>query len=156
MLLLPFLGACAASPSPRGAAAPAGPAPGALACGQPPPADPPREWQRADSLHVLAGRVCMEPAGRPLAGIRVVATMGGREWAAITDSSGRYELRDLPEGEAQVTVRHIGFYRESRAVRLACRTLLLPAAGPAAGASRAPEYVACSDRAWLAFYLRPL
>jgi hypothetical protein len=59
---------------------------------------------RLDALAQLAGFVFDSTTSRPLAGARVA--LEGTSHAVVTDSAGAYVLRDLAEGDFQVTVSH--------------------------------------------------
>ncbi len=59
---------------------------------------------RLDALAQLAGVIFDSTAARPLAGARVA--LEGTAHSAVTDSAGAYVLRDLSEGDFQVTVSH--------------------------------------------------
>ncbi|HEU4453970.1 MAG TPA: carboxypeptidase regulatory-like domain-containing protein [Longimicrobium sp.] len=59
---------------------------------------------RLDALAQLAGVVFDSTTSRPLAGARVA--LEGTSQSAVTDSAGAFVLRDLAEGDFQVTVSH--------------------------------------------------
>ena len=63
----------------------------------------------------IAGRVVAADSGRPaVQGVEASIARLGR--AAVSDSSGRFRLKDLPPGEHLVVMRAIGFRSESSKV----------------------------------------
>jgi len=63
----------------------------------------------------IAGRVLSADSGRPpVQGAQV--TLAKLERSALSDSSGRYRLKDVPPGEHLVVLRAIGFKSESSTV----------------------------------------
>ena len=64
----------------------------------------------AQPVATLAGTVS-DTAARPLPDVTV--SMTGRDLRAITDSAGRFELKNVPPGRGQFTFKRIGFVEAS-------------------------------------------
>jgi hypothetical protein len=69
-----------------------------------------------DSLANLSGRVVSALTGGPLENAHVELLEAGR--GGITDSVGRFSIRDVPSGEETVRVRLIGFAEDSVPIEL--------------------------------------
>src|SRR3954466_15481859 len=63
--------------------------------------------------------VVMDTSGGVLPGVTVTATVAGRSMTALTDSSGLYELRDVPAGLCRLTASLPGFRVGVQELRLA-------------------------------------
>ena len=64
------------------------------------PARPPRDRAQVEGTAILRGRVSFADTGAPVrrAEVHAVLSVGPRQHVALTDTDGRFELRDLPAG----------------------------------------------------------
>ena len=65
---------------------------------------------------ILRGRVSDLATGAPLAEARV--RIANTTTATITDSLGRYQMRDAPAAECTVVIARVGYYRQQHDIIL--------------------------------------
>ena len=63
------------------------------------------------AVQVIVSGVVVDPMGRPMPGVRIVATGadGRATWETHSDVEGRYELAGLPAGEYRIAASAAGF-----------------------------------------------
>jgi len=58
----------------------------------------------------VAGTVTDQATGEPLEGALILVTQGSTTLSAITDSSGTYDISEIPVGDLEIVVTRVGFF----------------------------------------------